>query len=235
MEHRFFDLNIEFSKNWKEIIKRAEKLELAGICLVVNSKENLEEYHEIIEEIKRNTKLEIIKGLLIDENKDKITKIAKKNRRDFELILVKGGSYEINRFACSSQYIDILSNPGSGRKDCGIDHICCKDAKEHEVLIELNFREILKVSGIDKIKELNKMKEILRLCKRFNTNFIVNSGAKDVYELRGGRELASLSYSLGASLEESLFANSELPLKLIQKNRNKIFQILKGVDLEYEG
>jgi RNase P/RNase MRP subunit p30 len=234
MGHRFFDLNIE-AKNWKEIMKRAKDLELVGICLVINSKENLEEYHKKIEEIKKEAGLEIIKGILIDEDKDKIIKVAKKNRKDFELILVRGGSYEINRIACSSDYIDILSNPGKGRKDCGIDHICCKDAKEHNVTIELNFRELLKAQGMNKIRELNKMKEILRLCKRFNTNFIVNSGAKEICELRGGRELAALSYSLGASLEEALFANSEFPSKLIQKNREKILQPLRGVSLENYG
>ena len=232
MEHRFFDLNVK-SRDFEEITKRAEKLGLAGICLVASSKENLEEYHKKIEEIKKIAKLEIIKGILIDEDKEKIVKIAKKNRRDFELILVKGGNYEINRIACSSRYVDILSTPGAGRKDCGIDHICCKDAKENEVLIELNFRELLKAKGMDRVRELHKMKEIVRLCKRFNTNFIVNSGAENIYELRGGRELAALSYSLGATLEEALLANSEVPLRLIQKNREKISQILRGVELEY--
>ena len=77
MEHRFFDLNVK-SKDFEEITKRAEKLGLAGICLVASSKENLEEYHKKIEEVKKIAKLEIIKGILIDEDKEKIVKIAKK-------------------------------------------------------------------------------------------------------------------------------------------------------------
>jgi RNase P/RNase MRP subunit p30 len=235
MDYKFFDLNVVFSENWREIIKRSKILQLAGICLVVNSKGNLEKYHRKVEEIKKETSLEIIKGLMIDENKDNIIKIAKEYRRKFDLILVKGGDYEVNRITCGSTYVDILSTPGKGRRDCGIDHICCKDARENDLLIELNFKELLTAQGMDRIHELNKMKEIIRLCKIFGTNFIVNSGAKSKCELRGGRELASLSYSLGASLEEALFVNTELPYKLIQENKNRTSQPLKGVHLdEYE-
>jgi len=230
MDHKFYDLHVKFT-NWKESIERAKKLELAGICFVINSKEDIEKFLEEIDNIK-NKEIVIIKGILIDEDKNNIIKVAKKYRRKFELILVNGGVYKINRIACASDYIDILSNPGRGRKDCGIDHICCKDAREHDVIIELNFRELLISQGMDRIRELNKMKEILRLCKCFNTNFIVTSGAKDIWELRGGRELCALSYSLGASLEEALNANSRFANKLIETNRRKIVQPLKGVNYE---
>lgn len=232
MDHRFYDLNVGFSKNWEEIINRAKTLELAGICLVVSSKANLKDYLTKIEEVKRNSNLEIVTGILIEEGVDRITKLAKKHRKSFELVLVRGGEYEINRAACSSRYVDILSEPGKGRGDCGIDHICCKEAKENKIAIELNFRELLVAQGMEKIRELNKMKEIIRLCRKVGTHFIVNSGAQEKYELRGGRELSSLSYCLGASLEEAIEANSGYPEQLIKRNREKMSQPLEGVSLE---
>ena len=228
MERKFYDLNISFDKNF---VQRAKKLGLSGICLVANSKENIEDYLEKIKEIKKNeTNIDIITGILIDEKADKILKIAKNVRRKVELVLVSGGNYEINRIACSSDYIDILCHPDKGRQDPGIDHICCREAREHDTIIELNFRELLTATGMEKIRELNKMKEIIRLCNKTKAKFIVNSGATNIFELRGGRELCSLSFCLGASLYDSLLANSEIAEKLILKNREKLNKKIAGVE-----
>lgn len=231
MDHRFYDLHVRFSEGWKEIVERAEYIGLSGICLVVSSKEDLENYFGEIEKVKKNTSLDVVKGILIEESKDKVVKLAKKHRKDFELVLVKGGDYELNRAACSCEYVDILSVPGKGRRDPGIDHICLKDAKENGVLMELSFRELLKAQGMDKIREMKKMKELLRLCMKTGVYFIVNSGAQNKWELRQGRELSSLSYCLGANQEEALYSNSDYAEKLVQENREKMSQPLKGVEV----
>ncbi len=229
MDHRFYDLHVRFSENWEEIIKRAEYIGLSGVCLVVSSKEDLRNYFNVVKEIKKNTSLDVVEGILIEEENDNIVKFAKKYRKEFELVLVKGGDYEINRSACSCEYVDILSVPGQGRKDSGIDHICLRDAKEKGVLIELKFNELLRAQGMDKIREIKKMKEIIRLCTKMKAHFIVNSGAENKWELRQGRDLSSLSYCLGANQEEALY--SDYAEKLIQKNREKISQPLKGVEI----
>lgn len=229
MERRFYDLNVPFGENIQEIIKRAEKLDFSGIC-IVSDLENLENNLKEIKKLNEKTDLDLITGVLIKEN---IEKTARNVRDKVEIVLVSGGDYEINRAACSSTYVDILCHPERGRYDCGVDHICCKEAREHNTFIELNFRELLTATGMEKIRELNKMKEIIRLCIRTKTNFIVNSGALDVFELRSGRELSALSFALGANLYDALLANSILPEKLITKNREKLNQPLKGVELNY--
>ncbi len=228
MEHRFYDLNIQFYE--ENLLERVKKLGLIGICIVAKSTENINEYLEKIKRIKESTDLEIITGVLIEEKPGKVLGIAKSLRRKVELILVSGGNYETNRISCSSNYIDILCHPERERKDPGIDHICCREAREHNTLIELNFRELITSTGMDKIKELNRMKEIVRLCNKTKAKFIVNSGAKNIFELRGGRELSSLSFCSGATLQDALIANSELPEKLVSVNREKIKQPLEGVE-----
>ncbi len=228
MEHRFYDLNIQFYE--ENLLERVKKLGLIGICIVAKSTENINEYLEKIKRIKGTTDLEIITGVLIEEKADKVLGLAKSLRRKVELILVSGGNYETNRIACSSNYVDILCHPERGRKDLGIDHICCREAREHNTLIELNFRELITSTGMDKIKELNKMKEIVRLCNKTKAKFIVNSGAKNIFELRCGRDLSSLSFCSGASLEDALLANSEFPEKVVSVNREKLKQPLEGVE-----
>lgn len=227
MEHKFYDFNVGSMD--EKIIRRAELLDLSGLCLLTNSTENLSQYFDKINSLREKTNLDLITGLLIDESAGNAIKLAKTYRRNFELILVLGGSYETNRAACASEYVDILCCPQRGRMDSGIDHICCREARENNTVIELNFRDLLFSSGMERIREMNKMKEILRLCLKLNTNFIVNSGAKSVSELRGGRELSSLSFCLGASIQDSLLANTELAEKLVLENRKKLNQPLGSV------
>lgn len=231
MEHKFYDLNA--SVNIENLLERAETLGLTGICPVINSNGNLEEYLIKIKELRKKTNLDLITGVLIQENPNNLLKKAKELRRKFEIILVSGGNYEINRLACSSDYIDILCHPEKDRYDSGLDHICYREAKIHNTIIELNFRELLLSKGMERIKELNKMKEILRLCLKLKTKFIVNSGATEIFELRSGKELSSLSFCLGAEMYDALIANSELAEKLIFKNREKLKQPFDSVYVEY--
>ncbi len=231
MEHKFYDLNA--SANIENLLERAETLGLTGVCLVMNSNENLEKYLTKIQELKKKTNLDLITGVLIQEDQNNILKKAKELRRKVEVILVSGGDYEINRLACSSDYVDILCHPEKSRHDSGLDHICCREAKIHNTIIELNFRELLLSKGMERIKELNRMKEILRLCLRLKTKFIVNSGAVELFELRSGKELSSLSFCLGAEMYDALIANSELAEKLIFKNREKLKQPLDSVYIEH--
>ncbi|MGC9310956.1 MAG: RNase P subunit p30 family protein, partial [Candidatus Aenigmatarchaeota archaeon] len=231
-ERKFYDLNVSFGEGGKKLVERAERLELFGVCLVHNyfDKPSFEEYLGKIEKLRENTDIDIISGVMLSG--PAFEKVAREIRRKVEIILVEGGNYEVNRKACASDFVDILSCPQRGRRDCGIDHICCKDARAHNTMIELNFRELLTSVGGQRIKELNLMKEIIRLCIKTSAPFIVNSGAKNLWELRGGRELTSLPYALGAGLFPSLASNSELPERLVKLNRDKIRQPLSGVYIE---
>ena len=232
MERGFYDLNVSFYD--ENLLERAEKLGLAGICIVASPTDDIDEYLEKITRIRNKTKLDIITGVLIDEKPDKVLGLAKSLRRKVELILVSGGDYETNRIACSSDYIDILCHPEKGRKDTGVDHICCREAREHNTIIELNLRVLLTAIGMERIRELNKMKEIVRLCTKTKAKFIVNSGARNMYGVRSGRELSSLSFCSGAGLQEALDANSEIPEKLVLINREKLKQPLNSVYTEGE-
>jgi RNase P/RNase MRP subunit p30 len=231
-ERKFYDLNISFGENNKEIIKRAKNLGLSGICLVHKYSESgafLDYIGEILD-LRENSPIDIVSGVMLTG--DNIEKKAKELRRKVELILVYGGNYETNRLACESDYVDLLCHPEKGRRDCGIDHVCVREARAHNTLIELNFREILESPAGLRIKKLNLMKEVLRLCLKAKAPFIANSGAMDVWGMRGSRELSALSCSLGAQLYPALVSNSELPERLIGINRGKINQPLSGVYLE---
>lgn len=231
-DRMFYDLHIAFESDRESILKRAEELELAGICFVYNYKEEseLENYLQEINRLRGKTSIDIISGVMLSG--EDMEKTAKKIRKKVEIIIAQGGSYNINRLACSSEYIDVLSLPEKGRRDCGLDHVCCREAKEHNTIVELNFNELLKSAGSKRVRELYLMKELIRLCLKTSSPFIVNSGAGNPWELRSGRELSALSCILGAGVYPSLVSNSEIPEKLIKANRQKLEMPLKGVEIQ---
>ncbi|MBN2095253.1 MAG: hypothetical protein JW727_04345 [Candidatus Aenigmarchaeota archaeon] len=234
-ERKFYDLNIASGIDRVQAIKRAEELELGGICLThcYKGESELEEYLKKIEELRSNAKLEIISGVML--NGEGMEAIAKKLRRKVDLILAYGGNYHINRLACSSDYIDLLCHPERGRRDCGLDHVCCREAHDHNTVIEVNFGQILNSSGGKRVREIYLLKEIVRLCLKSKCPFVVNSGAKTVQGMRGGRELSALSCVLGAQIYPSIVSNSDLPEQLVKMNREKTVQPLSGVYVDYEG
>jgi len=75
MEHKFYDLNA--SVNIENLLERAEILGLTGICPVMNSNENLEKYLTKIRELRKKTDLDLITGVLIQEDQNNILKKAK--------------------------------------------------------------------------------------------------------------------------------------------------------------
>jgi ribonuclease P/MRP protein subunit RPP1 len=230
-ERKFYDLNVAFESDRAAIIRRAKELDLSGICLVHTYKcdLDLENYLKEIDKLRKMTDIDLISGVMLKG--EEIEKTARKIRRKVDIILALGGEYSINRIACSSDYIDILSCPEKGRRDCGLDQVCCKEAKDHSTIIELNFNELLKLQGSKRIPELHMMKELVRLCLKSGAPFIVNSGAGTIWELRGGRELSALSCVLGAGSYPSITANSEIPERIIMQNRQKKEMPLKGVQI----
>jgi ribonuclease P/MRP protein subunit RPP1 len=148
--------------------------------------------------------------------------MVKKIRNKVEVLMVHGGDYDVNRAACENSMVDILCHPELGRKDSGLDHICMKSAEENRVAIEINFREILESYKRHRVYILSAMKRNIKLCKKYNTLIITTSGAVSKWNMRPGRELASVSHILGMELGEAIASVSTVPEELVKTNREKL-------------
>ena len=229
---KFYDLRVEYKKKEaRKIVERALELGFKGICLVHNFK-SLYEVKGYLKEVERLRKefgdgIDIITGVMVEGKKERslLEKIVKL-RRKVEVIFVNSkGDYKINRFACSRKEVDILCNFWD-EKGIGIDHICIKDAKENQVFFEICLAEYLENQDI-----LIKFRECARVFKKSNASVIITSGAKDVFGLRKGRDLASLLSIFDFGLERSLDAVSALPESLVRENRKKLKQPVIGVEV----
>ncbi len=142
---------------------------------------------------------------------------TKKFRKKSDLILIHGGNLNINRWAVREKDVDILAHPELFRQDNGLDHGMVRLAKKNNVAIELNFRNLLSTSHTSRARLIEKMRENLRLCLKYNTRVIVTSGAHTTYDLRSPYDFRAFLHVLGAKGDESKRIISETE-KIVNKD-----------------
>lgn len=241
MERKFTDLHIYSDlsigqNSVAEIIKMAGSLGFSSICIIDHvkdkNKDNLDNLREEI--IRHKTDLEIYTGIEISTEDPEIMRMRVKRLRDrADIIIVSGGNPKINRAAVENPRVDILAHPERGRKDSGIDNVMAKLATENSVAIEFNFKFVLHSYRKVRSHLLSHMKTNVMLAKKYKTPIVITSGAESIFDMRAGRELASLGSLIGLELAESLNSISQVPEDIInhaKKVKDKNY-IMSGVEV----
>lgn len=148
--------------------------------------------------------------------------LVARSRQKADVIAVYGGDYDINRAACSNPAVDILLHPELGRHDSGLDHICARAAQENNVAIELNFHSLLEAHRRHRVSILAAMRKNIMLCRKYGAPAITASGALTKWDMRSGRELASLANLLGLELGKAIDSASAVPEQIVAANREKL-------------
>ncbi len=179
--------------------------------------------HQKLSQLPKIEGIDIINAAIVKPSSpEDLNAMASKIRNDVELLIVHGGDYDVNRAACESSLVDMLAHPELGRKDSGLDHICVKAAKENNVAIEINFREVMESYRRRRVYVLSSMKKNVKLCRNYDVKMITTSGAVSKWGLRSGRELASISHLLGLELGTAIDSVSTIPEEILRVNREKL-------------
>ena len=162
-------------------------------------------------------------------NANDFRELRRKIEKENGLVVVEGGSNEINRAVLENKKVDILLSPEKSRdkdfmkgRDSGLNQILCKLAKNNGIAIGFNFSELLRLSGIDRNKLLGKMMQNAMLCRKYKVNVVVGSFASKWQELRSEKDLEAFARMIG--IEK---VNNE---KVIS-SKNKKDYIIEGVRL----
>lgn len=219
MADEYFDLHTYTSRNIgensaAEMLEFAKSLGLSGVGIVRFPEQ---------EALRAEGPASAVDVVLVKAaNAAEMDAIVEKVRGKAEIVAVSGGDYDTNRAACLNPKVDILLHPEQGRHDSGLDHICARAAQENEVAIELNLHEILESFKRNRVRVLTHMRRNILLCSKYGAKMIVTSGARSKWELRTGRELASIAAVLGIELGKAIEAVSVVPSEMIAKNRAKL-------------
>lgn len=137
--------------------------------------------------------------LIKEDDVEKLKKEIKAARKLFNIILIEGDE-KINRFVCENEGLILLSPwKGNGK----LNQVLCKSANKNNTAIGFSFNEILEEEGKKRIILLGKIKEIIRLCRKYKVRIILATFASDFYELRNSSDLISFLITLGMHPKEA--------------------------------
>lgn len=234
---KFYDLHVSAgSASAEEFAKMAERLGWDGFALAdrFESVEKFKQFKSSIMSAQKNFKTEIFPAVEIQVADPIDLKRALEKVRELALVvIVLGGNYKVNRAACEDARVDILAHPAFGRLDSGLDEACLQKAFENNVAVELNFREILNSFRRQRSQVLQNSQINLKLCEALKVKTILCSGASNIWEMRDPRQIISVAENLGLELGKSFAAASEVPEKIIEKNKaiSSGARIADGVEL----
>lgn len=139
----------------------------------------------------------------------------KQNRDDADVLVFKGGNAELNRKAAEDTRVDVLLHPEKARKDSGLDHVIAEKAAKNKVAIGFDFQQLAGKNGKKQTHVLSAWRKNLRICEKYDTPYVLTSGAKQKLDLRAPRELAAIIRSLGFKGNRAV---SEHPEKILERS-----------------
>ena len=116
-------------------------------------------------------------------------------RPDFPLVLVRGGTDALNRFAVEQDRVDVLAAPLSG--DGSFNHVLAKAAVAHGTRVEFDLGPALRESGGTRVRALKGLRKLREIVGHYDAPYVVSARPTSHLELRSPRELAVLGSELG--------------------------------------
>jgi len=94
-------------------------------------------------------------------------------------------------------------------------------AAENGVAIDFNLNAIIQSKRSDRARILWKMRENLKLVRKYKALMLLTSNARSVYDLRAPREMIALASLIGMGKEEAVHALSDIPTGILEKKWKK--------------
>ncbi|TQQ79911.1 ribonuclease P [Halonotius terrestris] len=140
------------------------------------------------------------------------------HRRDCTVLLVRGGTDALNRYAVETDRIDVLSRPMTGDGD--FNHVLAKAAKTHNVHVEFDFGPVLRSSGGRRVQAIQRLRKLRELVEQYDTPFVVSVGADSHRQLRAPRELRAVGEQIGFEASQ-ITAGLEAWGEIVARNRER--------------
>ncbi|NQE06368.1 Ribonuclease P protein component 3 [ANME-1 cluster archaeon GoMg1] len=220
---KFFDLNVhaypETEVPVEELIRVARRYGYAGIAItnydeVVKGKEGGQLPPSIANFAFRGIE---IRAKSLSELKRRIRLYYGK----VPLIVVRGGSKELNEAALKNPMVDVLAPPYGEHGKEGLTHVLVRYAAENDVAIEFNLNAIIHSRRSDRARILGKMRDILKFVRKYKAMPVITSNAHSIYDLRAPREMVALASLFGMQKEEAVHALSDIPEGILEKKWKK--------------
>jgi len=147
-------------------------------------------------------------------------------RNRVPLIIVNGGTEEMNRTACEDPNVDVLIHSESARRFLGI--AAARAARQNQVAIGFDLSPLIRLRGSYRVRWLKSVRRNLELVRKFDLSMTITASARSHLDLRSPRDLMALAEVAGIQPEEAKRA-LQLPGTLLELNRRN--WLSPGVEL----
>ena len=217
----FFDLNVhaypETEVPVEEMFRVAKRYGYAGIA-ITNHDDTVKEKEDLPPSVSNFVFRGVeIRATSVPELKRKI----KLHREKVSLLAVHGGNEVINEAALKDSKVDILVHPCGEKGGGELSHVLVRYAAENGIAIDFNLNAIIHSKRSDRARILWKMREILKLVRKYKALMIITSNAHSIYDLRAPREMIALASLFGMRKEEAVHALSDIPKGVLEKKWKK--------------
>lgn len=116
-------------------------------------------------------------------------------RPECEVLIVAGGTDELNRFAVESERVDVLARPMADDGD--VNHVLAKAARDNDVAVEFDLGPALRRTGGERVRALQDLRKLRELLAHYDAPHVVSATPRSHLQLRAPRELVALGEELG--------------------------------------
>ena len=150
-------------------------------------------------------------------NWGELKKKISKNREKADILVFLGEDEELNRKAVSDSRLDIILSPDRKDREAGVGKVLAQKAAENDVAVGLDFSRILQASKKEKVSIISSWRRVFEQCDRFDTEYIITTGATEKFQLRAPRDLKAFTDSLDGEGSKAVNQTE----KILEKNMQK--------------
>ena len=163
--------------------------------------------------------VDVVTAVEVDaESPDSVSGSIGNFRGECTLLMVRGGTNAVNRYAVEQDRVDVLTGPMAGNGD--FNHVLARAAKTHGVRVEFDFGPVLRKSGGQRVQALRGLRKLRELVEQYDTPYVVSANPTGHFGLRAPRELIALGEQIGFSAEQVEIGLAEWG-RLAARNRER--------------
>lgn len=121
-------------------------------------------------------------------------------REETTILVLRGGSPELNRYAAESPKVDVLAAPM--RENGDVNHVIVKAAVENNVHLEFDFGHVLRREGGPRVQALRGLRKLRELVEYYDAPFVVSASPTMHLHVRAPRELLAVGEILGFDVDQ---------------------------------
>jgi ribonuclease P/MRP protein subunit RPP1 len=119
-------------------------------------------------------------------------------RPEHTLVIVRGGTAALNRFAVEQAKVDVLAAPtGDGSGADLFNHVLARAAAENGVRVEFDLGPVLRETGGARTRAISDLCLLADLVEQYDAPHVVSARATGHLALRAPRELAAVGEAVG--------------------------------------